>query len=841
LRFLELQRGRMEVISAPEGEVPAPDSISEFLVGLEDGRVIVLEDLRDSPEFNSWLSRFSVYLATSGRDGEPKVSWLKDPDFRRFRSKIREVVEPPSPISDFAPEINFSGEDPSLPDAEEDPESAVFGEAFPETDGNLVPEPFLEKVVLLSDGRIAAAEDLRGDPEFERFVRRYSLEMDASGKIGQFRVSWVTDRSLRQLRIRRQEKSESEDYSRLLADLELEIVENPPDDESFRSARDPGPDCGQETDPAHIAAQEKSKEGHSPLQEIPENFPSGEKQGSGTNRPAKGKGVFRKKEPDLPAPSREQPAPTAECLSSPSGGVIPDFRASDDIASMVLLFLDGRFYVSREHKTNQHVNYYCRHFVPELWPKIFGDRPVPKPQYISYENLRKIRLDNLPSEAVAAGYKAEGDEARKIMEIIRDAIARRASDIHLRVERDRTRILYRIHGWLKPVQTLTHDEGERLARIVYNTMLDSSGRDNMFSDKKPQDGQFRQDYLPRGVFNIREFHAPTGGTGLGTITMVLRLQYGSGTSDATAQVTDIDTLGYDASHLALLRFLMGLSHGIVLFSGPMGSGKSTSMASVLSIVLAMHPLEEGRGLHLATLEDPPEYVIPTASQIAVPGGLFSEVLGRIMRFDANILMIGEIRDEATAEKAIEGAMSGHVVYSTVHANDVLSIPRRLDGLKVRRDLLCDPTIFRGMVCQRLIPLLCPECKLPWEEADRSGILRPDLSKRLGDISGNLMETTFFHHAGGCENCDGQGIVGRTIVAEILIPDQDILDMISGGRMTDAWRYFREKRGGRTMMDHALDKIRAGLVDPRDVEAKLGWIHQGLLDHQAIRGIVKGFS
>ncbi|MHB1285566.1 MAG: GspE/PulE family protein [Leptospirales bacterium] len=828
MTFIEVSGGRMEVISAPDGDLPAPDPISEYLVGLEDGRLFVLEDLRGRPEFVSWRARFSEWLATSGRDGEPKVAWLKDPDFRKIRSKIREVVDPP-PISD---------DEASPFDTEQEPRSAVPEEALQDPDGILVPDAFSEKVVLFPDGRLFALEELRGRDGFDRFVREYSMGMDARGKIGQFQVSWVTERSLRNLRQGKGGESQNEDYSQLLADLELDADGDPSEEESSGSAGATEPDSSQDPDPAHVGP-EKNEAGPSDGIVDPESGPQGVKQGAGTKRREENNRGLRKKEPDLPAPSRETPGQTAECLSSPSGGVIPDFRASDDIASMVLLFLDGRFYVSREHKTNQHVNYYCRHFVPELWPKIFGGKPVPKPQYVSYENLRKIRLDNLPEEAVTAGYKAEGDEARKIMEIILDAIAKKASDIHLRVERDRTRILYRIHGWLKPVQTLTHDEGERLARIVYNTMLDSAGRDNMFSDKKPQDGQFRQDYLPRGVFNIREFHAPTGGTGLGTITMVLRLQYGSGTD--TAQVTDIDTLGYDASHLALLRFLMGLSHGIVLFSGPMGSGKSTSMAAVLSIVLAMHPLEEGRGLHLATLEDPPEYVIPTASQIAVPGGLFSEVLGRIMRFDANILMIGEIRDEATAEKAIEGAMSGHVVYSTVHANDVLSIPRRLDGLKVRRDLLCDPTIFRGMVCQRLIPLLCPDCKIPWEEAERSGILRPDLSKRIGDISGDLMETTFFHHAGGCENCDGQGVVGRTIVAEILIPDQDILDMISGGRMTDAGRHFREKLDGRTMMDHALDKIREGLADPRDVEARLGWIHQGLLDHRTVRGIVGGFS
>jgi type II secretory ATPase GspE/PulE/Tfp pilus assembly ATPase PilB-like protein len=708
------------------------------------------------------------------------------------------------------------------PEIETSSAATLPDEVFPEKDGIPIPESLSKKVVAMEDGQIVVAEDLRGSPDLALFVGETSMRMEARGTIGQFRISYVPERKIRDLLSKRGIDRGDEDYSHLLAEMGLLSIN--PEDESPAPAEIPG------------KGPSEKPSGEKPSQEIHPRKDSGGDPASKSPATESGKGLSEVLEEKKESPALREGDP--ECLSFPSGGTIPDFRASDDIASMVLLFMDGRFYASREHKTNQHVNYYCRHFVPELWPKIFGGKPVPKPQYVPYETLRKIRLENVTSENVAAGYKAEGDEARKIMEIIRDAIAKKASDIHLRVERDRTRVLLRIHGWLKPVQTLTHDEGERLARIVYNTMLDSSGRDNMFSDKKPQDGQFRQDYLPRGTFNIREFHAPTGGTGLGTITMVLRLQYGSGTAEASAQ--DIDTLGYDASHLAALRFLMGLSHGIVLFAGPMGSGKSTSMASVLSIVLSMNPLEEGRGLHLATLEDPPEYVIPTASQIAVPGAQFSEVLGRIMRFDANLLMIGEIRDEATAEKAVEGAMSGHVVYSTVHANDVLSIPRRLDGLKVRRDLLCDPTIFRGMICQRLIPLLCPDCRLSWEEAENAGILRPDLLKRLENVSVDSGEA-FFHRTSGCVTCGNAGIVGRTIVAEILIPDQEILDMVAGGRMTEAWRYFSEKLEGRTMMDHAIDKIRSGLVDPRDVEAKLGWIHKGSLDSRTIREIIGGLS
>ena len=809
MTIIELSGGPQEVVSTKDGKLPAPDPVSGFLVGLEDGRLFIREDLPGGPEIDSYLDRFSNYLATSGRDKEMTLTRVKKEGFHWLLSKIRRETagsEPP------APESPPTDTDPT------DGTEALPEDVFPDAFDPPVPESLSEKVVLLPDGRIAATEDLRGNPEFARFVRNHSMEMDDAGKIGHFRIVWVDDRSLRNFRGEGPIDLLEEDPD-LEPDPDLSGFENSPAEESLRT--DP--------DPVRESPEPSSGEDVLPLSPGPNALPADAASvaltpGAGKESPEEEKESLRERE--------------ADCLSNPSVDAIPDFRAPDDIASMVLLFLDGRFYVSREHRTNQHVNYYYRHFVPELWPKIFGEKPLPKPQFVTYEALRKIRRDSLPEEALAAGYKAEGDEARKIMEIIRDAIARKASDIHLRVERDRTRILLRIHGWLKPVQTLTHDEGERLARIVYNTMLDSSGRDNMFSDKKPQDGQFRQDYLPRGTFNIREFHAPTGGTGLGTITMVLRLQYGSGTAEASAQ--DIDTLGYGADHLAQLRYLMGLSYGIVLFSGPMGSGKSTSMASVLSIVLSMNPLEEGRGLHLATLEDPPEYVIPTASQIAVPGGQFSEVLGRIMRFDANLLMIGEIRDESTAEKAVEGAMSGHVVYSTVHANDVLSIPRRLDGLKVRRDLLCDPTIFRGMVCQRLVPLLCPDCRLPWEEAERAGILRPDLLKRLEDVSADP-EEVFFHRDGGCGTCNGQGITGRTIVAEILIPDQEILDLVAGGRMTDAWRYFSEKLEGRTMMDHALEKVRRGAVDPRDVEARLGWIHKGSLDSRTLREIIGGLS
>ncbi len=809
MTIIELSGGPQEVVSTKDGKLPAPDPVSGFLVGLEDGRLFIREDLPGGPEIDSYLDRFSNYLATSGRDKEMTLTRVKKEGFHWLLSKIRRETagsEPP------APESPPTDTDPT------DGTEALPEDVFPDAFDPPVPESLSEKVVLLPDGRIAATEDLRGNPEFARFVRNHSMEMDDAGKIGHFRIVWVDDRSLRNFRGEGPIDLLEEDPD-LEPDPDLSGFENSPAEESLRT--DP--------DPVRESPEPSSGEDVLPLSPGPNALPADAASvaltpGAGKESPEEEKESLRERE--------------ADCLSNPSVDAIPDFRAPDDIASMVLLFLDGRFYVSREHRTNQHVNYYYRHFVPELWPKIFGEKPLPKPQFVTYEALRKIRRDSLPEEALAAGYKAEGDEARKIMEILREAIARKASDIHLRIERDRTRILYRLHGWLQPVQTLTHDEGERLSRIIYNTMLDSAGRDNMFSDKKPQDGQFRQDYLPRGVSNIREAHVPTGGTGLGTITMVLRLQYGSGQAGASSP--EIELLGYREDQLAQLRFLVGLSSGIVIFSGPMGSGKTTSIAAMLYLVQVMNPLERGRGKHIVTMEDPVEYEIPGGTQIAVPGGRFIEYSGRTMRIDADILGIGEVREKDIALATIADAMSGHMVYTTTHSNDVFTIPRRLDGMEVRRDLLTDPSLFRGLVSQRLIPLLCPDCRISWKEAEKSGILSPALSKRLENVSLHPKDV-FFHRTGGCESCGNQGIVGRTVVAEILLPDEEILNLIVGGRMTEAKRYYSDILSGRTMMDHAIEKIRTGSVDPLHVESKLEWLHKGSLDGDTRLEIIGGLG
>ena len=812
MKFLERTPGeRIGVISGPDGDLPVPGPIADFLVALEDGRLIVLDSVRGNKDVDSYLERFSEYLETSGRGGCKKIAWVPEDFFREFLARLRE------PALTLPPPISGIGTD--SPEPEQAPGDAPPAEVYPETGEIVIPDSLSGKVVVMEDGQIAATDDLKGHPEFDAFVRKTSLRMDACGKIGQMRVSHVSERTLRDLLARRRLDRPDEDYRVILADiLEPEPLRRSPE----ADAPLPAEKAGQ--------AETRKPSGEIRSEAAPSHLSSPKAPVSGSLEKGTGKELSEeKKEPGA--------AGGQECLSTPSGGTIPDFRAPDDIATMVLLFLDGRFYASREHKANQHVNYYCRHFVPDLWPKIFGDKPVPKPQYVPYDTLRKIRLESLPEESVSAGYKAEGDEARKIMEILREAVSQKASDIHLRVERDRTRVLFRLHGWLKPVQTLTHDEGERLARIVYNTMLDSAGRDNMFSDKKPQDGQFRQSYLPPPLVNIREAHVPTGGTGLGTLTMVLRLQYGSGLSAASAQ--DIEILGYRADHLSQLRFLMGLSSGIIIFSGPMGSGKTTSIAAMLYLVQKTNPLEEGLGKHILTLEDPVEYEISGASQVDVPGGRFMEYTGRTMRLDADILGIGEIREEDIARAAIADAMSGHVVYTTIHSKDVLTIFRRLDGLSVRRDLLTDPSLFRGMVSQRLVPFLCPDCKLSWKEAEKGGILRPDLSRRLEDVSAGP-EEVFFQRRGGCGACKNQGIAGRTVVAEILIPDQEILDAVVSGRMMEARRYYLEKLEGRTMMEHAIEKIRAGIVDPLHVENRLEWIHRGTLDSQTIRKIIGGF-
>lgn len=498
-------------------------------------------------------------------------------------------------------------------------------------------------------------------------------------------------------------------------------------------------------------------------------------------------------------------------------------EAESDIRDMVVLLSSGRLIVSDNHRRDPSVLFYINK-VKTKFSRL--ERKV-SVEYARMDDLTALRARYVTSGAPVEG----GTKAIATMnDIIVAGMRANASDVHVRVERDKTVVKFRINGWLRLFKELTHEEGRRMCGATYSTLLQETSGESAFNARVFQDGQFNQNVLPPGLFNIREFNAPTVGGSPDTFTMVLRLQYGSGT------VGDINfgKLGYLVDQVAQLRYMAGKKTGINLFSGPMGSGKSTSLQAMLRYLISKHPIESNRGFHVVTLEDPPEYVIPGASQIPITGGQFAPAIGRIMRFDVNTLMIGEIRDEDTAGKGVEVALTGHQVWSTIHANDALSIMRRLADLKVREELLYDSTVFTGLISQRLLPTLCPTCRIPLEKSDVGADVRrrietafsniTDLQKAVIRQASSQKSPTLFAIGPGCPECGNTGIKGRSVLAEIIVPDPKLMMMLRRGEFHEARLYCREEKGCASIADHAIGLLHAGAVDPRHVEETVGWIH-----------------
>lgn len=494
-------------------------------------------------------------------------------------------------------------------------------------------------------------------------------------------------------------------------------------------------------------------------------------------------------------------------------------RAPRALLEMVALTKGNVLYVADHYINDPAVAYYIKKIKDILQNKVTVEK-------ISFDELSSIIAKKTESISMDSSTSIT---VRLAAALLREAMQTKSSDIHIRVEAEKTRILFRKTGWLRTHKVLTRDQGMLLGNVIYNTMMSASSVGSpSFNPRMFGDGQIAKKYLPYKVFNVREFHAPTAtGGGVDTFTMVLRVQYDSNETDKQENedwYTQFKTLGYTEDQIAQLIYLSEKKTGISIFSGPMGSGKSTSLQAMLKYILSKYNVDAGRGTHVVTLEDPVEYPVFGASQIPVAGGKFGEAMARIMRFDANYVMVGEVRDHETAGKAVEAALTGHSVWTTLHANDEISIIRRLEDLKVRPELLYDHTVFGGLISQRLVPEMCNSCKIPIVTAELPEKDKPILGRLK--IAGIDQNNVFVMNLGSdCNECKGSGLSkrGRVIVAGIVVTDSKFMDILRNGDFNEARKYAYGEKGGKTIMDNAINLIKNGTVDPRNVEERVGLI------------------
>lgn len=488
----------------------------------------------------------------------------------------------------------------------------------------------------------------------------------------------------------------------------------------------------------------------------------------------------------------------AKVLSSAGGPV----ELEPELRKIMCLLDDGRLLVSQTHLNDPYVISY-----EAKARRMLGNRTITKvpSDMETILSVYQTHQGNTVSERVDTTKMQQ-----KVVELLEKGVKDHASDIHIRVEESVTKIWFRIHNDLIFKEEHVSEYGEKLCSTIYTSMADVS--DTAFKPKESQDARIAdRAKLPSELFGVRIATTPT----VNGHNMVLRLLYNDAGGDNA-----LETLGYTKHQTAMFKLMKARPMGMNIICGPTGSGKSTTLQRTLS----GHLEERQYRINLITVEDPAEYPIPGAVQTSVTNAdnaeerskKFERQISAAMRLDPDVIMVGEIRDSATASTTLRAAMTGHQVWSTVHANDAMAIIDRLVDLGLPIAMLADHTVLTGLVCQTLVKVLCPECKVAFLDHAQ------ELDSHLVDRVSRVADAERVYLQGeGCEHCHGHGVMGRTVVAEIIIPDPKFLALIRDGKKLEARDYWMREQHGKTMLQHCIEKINSGLVDPRMAEEKVG--------------------
>ena len=367
------------------------------------------------------------------------------------------------------------------------------------------------------------------------------------------------------------------------------------------------------------------------------------------------------------------------------------------------------------------------------------------------------------------------------------AVKENASDVHVEGRETFVQVRFRIDGTLRDRITLAPEIHPR----VMSRMKLMSGM-NIAERRRPQDGRLTLT-LPAGPV---EFRASTVPTRFGE-KMVLRSLAKSGGS----AIPDLEQLDFDADNLATLRRLVGSDNGIVLATGPTGSGKTTALFAMLKAI-------DGVQLNIVTAEEPIEYILPRATQVAVNRAIdlgFPEILRAFMRQDPDVILVGEIRDRETGQVAAEAALTGHLVFATLHANGSLEAMTRLLQLGVEGYLL-GPAL-RGVLAQRLVRRICASCRVPYKPS------REEL-ERYFEFEGDP-EVNFYRGA-GCKECGETGYRGRIGVHELAVPNREVRGLIIEGAPLTTIGDAAYRSGFRPLHYDGLKKVLRGLTTMEEI-------------------------
>jgi type II secretory ATPase GspE/PulE/Tfp pilus assembly ATPase PilB-like protein len=399
--------------------------------------------------------------------------------------------------------------------------------------------------------------------------------------------------------------------------------------------------------------------------------------------------------------------------------------------------------------------------------------------------LHEIEPGETEQHAALAGVSEFSQPVVRLIDaLLTEAVQHNASDIHFEPENSFLRIRYRMDGVLHQVRSLHRSYWP--AMVVRLKVM--SGM-NIAETRAPQDGRISLRLSGRPI-DFRVAAHPTA-HGENVVLRILDRQKG---------IVAIDQLGLEEGTLDMLKRIIAKPEGIVLVTGPTGSGKTTTLYSILSHL-------NTEAINIMTLEDPVEYPIQMIRQTSVSEAAkldFANGIRSMMRQDPDIILVGEIRDNPTAEMAFRAAMTGHQVYSTLHTNSAIgAIPRLLD-IGILPDIMAGNII--GVIAQRLMRVLCPHCKQSF---------RPDAAERRLLGAGDDEDITLYR-AAGCDLCQRRGYSGRIAIMELLKMDSDLDDLVAHRASIRELKQAALDKGFRPLAQDGLRRVRQGVTSLSEV-------------------------
>jgi type II secretory ATPase GspE/PulE/Tfp pilus assembly ATPase PilB-like protein len=495
-----------------------------------------------------------------------------------------------------------------------------------------------------------------------------------------------------------------------------------------------------------------------------------------------------------------------------------EFELPKDTQNLLAYFSGGCIVISRTHRYDGRV----LAFIDLLKRK---NRPLRLPFYADLGLVSAIYkfYETKLGDTNRSRLDYNNQMQKDFVDIVAKAAAQKVSDIHIKVA-DQTTIFFRIDGSMQPVMEFNSGWGESFVRAAFASadISNANYAQNEYQSAQ-KDGRTplrgtKDLYLPQGVLGIRMQFNPVA---FGSRYVVMRLLYDNPSENIT---TDQEFGKYEQK---LLRRLRSFPTGLVVVAGPTSSGKSTTLVRNMALMLKEHHYE----INLITVEDPVEQKIFGANQIPVVNtsneeqreNEYTEALAAALRSDPDTLMVGEIRTLSAAQLTVKGALSGHNVWTTLHANSAMAALVRLLDMGVEAFKLKEETMMRGLVSMRLFKRLCPYCR-------EQLVNHPEYPEytRVMDAFGEIGLKQVYMRGAGCEHCDGTGTHGRIKAGEIIITNSEFLQLALSGNTDAAVKYWLEEMDGRTLKEAASALMLQGIIGVDELER---WV--GLLDRPGV--------